>query len=180
MACKGSEKMKKYVRTILEWAGLIIVAWLISFAIRTFVFDTRIVPTGSMLPTIQLQDRVIFDKLFYRFNPLERGDIIMFQPPKASGESDDLVKRIVGLPGETLEVREGKVWINGKALEEPYLNQAPKYTYGPIEIPENAYVMFGDNRNNSKDSHIWGILPKENIEGRVIIRYWPLNRFGKI
>lgn len=172
--------MKKYVQTILEWAALIVVAWLISFAIRTFVFDTRIVPTGSMLPTIQLQDRVIFDKLFYRFGSLERGDIIMFTPPQGSGESDDLVKRIVGLPGESLEVREGKVWINGMVLEEPYLDQAPKYSYGPLKIPENAYIMFGDNRNNSKDAHIWGVLPKENIEGRVLLRYWPLDRFGKI
>jgi signal peptidase I len=172
--------MKKYFRTIIEWIGLIIVAWIISYAIRTFAFDTRIVPTGSMLPTIQLQDRVIFDKIFYHFDTLKRGDIIMFKPPMGSDESDDLVKRIIGLPGERLEVRAGKVWINDKALDEPYLNQAPNYTYGPMEIPDNAYFMMGDNRNNSKDSHIWGVLPKENIKGRVILRYWPLNGFGTL
>jgi signal peptidase I len=172
--------MSKLMKSILEWIALIVIAWLISFVIRMFIFDTRIVPTGSMLPTIQLEDRVIFDKLFYHFDTLERGDIIMFQPPPASGESDDLVKRIIGLPGETIEVREGKVWINGKALEEPYLNQAPKYTYGPIEIPEGTYFMMGDNRNNSKDSHIWGVLPKENIKGRVLLRYWPLKEFGVV
>ena len=164
----------------MEWITLIVIAWLISFGIRTFVFDTRIVPTGSMLPTIQLQDRIIFDKLFYRFDTLERGDIIMFQPQPAAEESDDLVKRIVGLPGELLEVRDGKVWIDEKELDEPYLTQAPKYLYGPIKIPEDSYIMFGDNRNNSKDSHIWGVLSKENIKGRVILRYWPLKQFGVI
>lgn len=172
--------MSKFFKSILEWIALIVAAWIISFAIRTFVFDTRIVPTGSMLPTIQLQDRVIFDKLFYHFDTLERGDIIMFSPPPAAEESEDLVKRIIGLPGERLEVKEGKVWINGKELDEPYLNQAPNYTYGPIDIPEDSYIMFGDNRNNSKDSHVWGLLPKENIKGRVILRYWPLKQFGVI
>lgn len=172
--------MNKHLKTVLEWGILLLIAWAISFAIRTFVFDTRIVPTGSMLPTIQLQDRVIFDKVFYRFDSLQRGDIIMFEAPPASGESDDLVKRIIGLPGETLEVREGKVWINGEALEEPYLAQIPNYEYGPVKIPEDSYIMLGDNRNNSKDSHVWGLLPQENIKGRLLVRYWPLSRLGTI
>lgn len=172
--------MNKHLKTVLEWGILLLIAWAISFAIRTFVFDTRIVPTGSMLPTIQLQDRVIFDKVFYRFDSLQRGDIIMFEAPPASGESDDLVKRIIGLPGETLEVREGKVWINGEALEEPYLAQIPNYEYGPVKIPEDSYIMLGDNRNNSKDSHVWGLLPQENIKGRLLVRYWPLSRLGAI
>jgi signal peptidase I len=177
---KGSDKMKKYLRTIYEWAALILIAWLLSFAIRTFLFDTRLVPTGSMLPTIQLNDRVIFDKLFYKFNTLERGDIVMFDPPEISGEKDDLVKRIIGLPGETLEVREGKVWINGEAIDEPYLREKPNYFFGPVEIPEDSYFVMGDNRNNSKDSHVWGFLPKENILGRVLVRYWPLDQFGTV
>ncbi|MEM5819174.1 MAG: signal peptidase I, partial [Desulfitobacterium hafniense] len=89
--------MKKYLRTILEWGILIVVAWVLSFGIRTYLIDTRIVPTGSMLPTIQLQDRLIFDKVFYKNKPLQRGDIIMFTAPEGSGEHDDLVKRIIGL-----------------------------------------------------------------------------------
>ncbi len=172
--------MKKYLRTILEWGILIVVAWVLSFGIRTYLIDTRIVPTGSMLPTIQLQDRLIFDKVFYKNKPLQRGDIIMFTAPEGSGEHDDLVKRIIGLPGDTLEVREGKVWINGEAIEEPYLKAAPEYEYGPIQIPEGAYLVFGDNRNNSKDSHVWGFVPEENIEGKVLLRYWPLERWGAL
>lgn len=172
--------MKKYLKTIFEWGMLLIIAWVISFGIRTFILDTRIVPTGSMLPTIQLQDRVIFDKMFFRFDRFERGDIVMFKAPPAAEESDDLVKRIIGLPGETLEVRDGKVWIDGVALEESYLNEVPAYTYGPVDIPQDSYFMMGDNRNNSKDSHVWGFLPKENIKGRVLVRYWPLERLGTI
>lgn len=172
--------MKKYLRTIMEWGLIIVIAWVLSFGIRTYVLDTRIVPTGSMLPTIQLQDRLIFDKLFYRYDKLERGDIIMFKAPEGSGEHDDLVKRIIGLPGETLEVREGKVWINGEALEEPYLNEMPEYELKPTNIPEHSYMVFGDNRNNSKDSHVWGFVPTANIEGRVLVRYWPLERWGAL
>jgi len=170
--------MKKYFRTIMEWAILIVIAWVLSFGIRTFIVDTRIVPTGSMLPTIQLQDRLIFDKVFYKSKPLQRGDIIMFTAPEGSGEKDDLVKRIIGLPGETLEVKEGKVWINGEPIEEPYLMEAPEYEYGPIAIPEGSYIVFGDNRNNSKDSHVWGFITEDKIKGKVLLRYWPLDRFG--
>ncbi|HHY25394.1 MAG TPA: signal peptidase I, partial [Desulfitobacterium dehalogenans] len=81
-------------------------------------------------------------------------------------------------PGETLEVREGKVWINGEPLEEPYLKEAPEYDYGPIQIPEQSYLVFGDNRNNSKDSHVWGFVPEKNIGGKVLVRYWPMERWG--
>lgn len=172
--------MKKYIRTILEWGLLILIAWVLSFGIRTFVIDTRIVPTGSMLPTIQLQDRLVFDKVLYKNKPFQRGDIVMFTAPEGSGENDDLVKRIIGLPGETLEVREGSVWINGEPIVEPYLKEAPEYEYGPTRIPEGSYLAFGDNRNNSKDSHVWGFVPEGNIEGKVLIRYWPMERWGTL
>ncbi|NMA68197.1 MAG: signal peptidase I [Desulfitobacterium sp.] len=172
--------MKKYIRTILEWGSLIVIAWMLSFGIRTFFLDTRIVPTGSMLPTIQLQDRLIFDKFFYRNQPLQRGDIVMLTAPEGSGETDDLVKRIIGLPGETIEIRDGQVFIDEIPIEEPYLKEPPDYEYGPVKIPEGMYVVLGDNRNNSKDSHVWGFVPEKNIQGKVLIRYWPLENWGKL
>ena len=171
---------KKLWREIIEWVLLLLLAWVISLVIRAYVLDTRIVPTGSMIPTIQLQDRLLVDKLFFKFSELKRGDIVVFHAPPAANESDDLVKRIIGLPGETLEVRDGMVWINGEALDEPYIYEQPDYLYGPEVIPDHSYFVMGDNRRNSKDSHFWGFLPEENITGRVIIRYWPLSDWGKL
>lgn len=169
---------KKLGREVLEWALLLLLAWVISSLVRVYILDTRIVPTGSMLPTIQLEDRLIVDKLFFKFSPLKRGDIVVFHAPPAANETDDLVKRIIGLPGETLEVRDGYVWINGEPLKESYILETPAYSYGPVSIPANSYFVMGDNRNNSKDSHFWGFLPKENITGKVVLRYWPLKSFG--
>ena len=105
---------------------------------------------------------------------------MVFHAPAAANEPDDLVKRIIGLPGEILAVHDGYVWINNQALNEPYTLEAPTYSYGPVTIPENSYFVMGDNRNNSKDSHFWGFLPKENITGKVMIRYWPFSSFGKL
>lgn len=171
---------KKLWREVLEWALLLLLAWVISSLVRAYVLDTRIVPTGSMIPTIQLQDRLIVDKLFFKFGELKRGDVVVFKAPPAAHESDDLVKRIIGLPGDKVEVSDGVVYINDQELYEPYLRESPQYNFGAFIIPEDSYFVLGDNRNNSKDSHIWGILPAENISGRVLIRYWPLNSFGKL
>lgn len=172
--------MKGIVRQAVEWGVLILAAWLISLVIRTYVIDTRVVPTGSMLPTIQLDDRLIVDKLFFRFSQIRRGDIVVFRAPPEAGEKEELVKRVIGLPGEKFEVRNGKVWINDRVLTEDYVLQPPDYRYGPVVIPANAYFVMGDNRRNSKDSHIWGFLPKNDITGRVLLRYWPLSSFGHL
>ncbi len=172
--------MKQIWREIGEWMVLLAIAWLASFLVRSYIVDTRVVPTGSMLPTIQLQDRLLVDKLFFKFTPLRRGDVVVFKAPPAADESDDLVKRIIGLPGETLAVHSGQVWINNQPLVEPYIAEPPNYTFGPVRIPAGAYFVMGDNRNNSKDSHVWGFLPEQNISGRVWLRYWPLNQFGHL
>lgn len=172
--------MKGFLKTLTEWVLIIIIAFLLSIVIRNYIVDTRIVPTGSMLPTIQLQDRLIVDRLFYKFDTLNRGDIIVFKAPETAYEDKDLVKRIIALPGEKVEVREGKVWIEGKSLNEPYVESAADYNYGPVTVPQDSYFVLGDNRTQSKDSHIWGFLPSKNILGRVWIRYWPLARFGPL
>ncbi|MDA8228852.1 MAG: signal peptidase I [Desulfitobacterium hafniense] len=172
--------MKSRLKSILEWAGLLVFALILSMVVRTFLLDTRIVPTGSMLPTIKLQDRLIVDKLAFKFNGIKRGDIVVFHAPPASGEKEDLVKRVIGLPGEKLEIKDGKVLINGVGLNEPYILEKPDYQYGPINVPEDSYFVLGDNRRRSNDSHMWGFLPKQNITGRVWVRYWPLNSFGAL
>jgi len=164
----------------MEWVFIIAIAFLLSIVIRTYVLDTRIVPTGSMLPTIQLQDRLIVDKFVYKFKPLERGDVIVFKAPDSADEDLDLVKRLIGLPGEEVQIKDGKVWIDGKCLNEPYVSSPPNYEYGPVVVPEGQYFFLGDNRNQSKDSHIWGFMPSENVLGRVWVRYWPLSGIGHL
>lgn len=172
--------MKGIMKSVLEWVVIIAVAFVLSVIIRNFIVDTRIVPTGSMLPTIQLQDRLIVDRLFYKYSTIKRGDILVFTAPEQAQEDLDLVKRVIGLPGEKVEIKNGKVYIEDKALNEPYIMAPPDYNYGPVTVPPNSYFMLGDNRRASKDSHIWGFLPADKILGRVWIRYWPLERFGSL
>lgn len=173
--------MKSFLKSMFEWVIIIGIAFLLSLIIRNYIIDTRIVPTGSMLPTIQLQDRLIVDRLFYKSGKIVRGDVIVFKATKEMVlEEEDLVKRVIGLPGEKLQVKNGLVYVNDKALNEPYTAAPPNYEYGPVTVPSNSYFMMGDNRNNSRDSHIWGFLPEKSIIGRVWIRYWPLNSFGSL
>jgi len=143
------------------------------------VVEASIIPTGSMLPTIQLQDRVIVDKLLFKLSEIKKGDIIVFNPLSEVDTSGvPWIKRIIGLPGEKVEIKGGKVIIDGTELNEPYEMEKPDYSFGPIVVLENSYFVLGDNRNNSLDSHYWGVLPAENIIGKASLRYWPLNRLG--
>lgn len=171
---------KSFTKSFLEIAEIIIIALVLSWILRTFVVQANVIPTPSMLPTIQEQDRVLVDKLVFKWTGLHRDDIIVFLPPPKAHSKEDFIKRIIGLPGETLAIKNGKVYINGTALKEPFELQPPDYSYGPVTIPANSYFVMGDNRNNSDDSHAWGFLPKQNIIGRAFIRYWPLTRFGPI
>ncbi|HWJ02687.1 MAG TPA: signal peptidase I [Verrucomicrobiae bacterium] len=165
-------------RSILEVVEIVVIALILSWVLRTFVVEARVIPTGSMLNTIQLQDRIVVDKLFFKWSEIKRGDIVVFHPPERAGSKDDFIKRVIGLPGETIEIKNQKVYINDKPLDESYILEKPRYTYGPQTIPDNQYFVMGDNRNNSADSHEWGMLPAGNITGRTLFRYWPLDRFG--
>jgi signal peptidase I len=172
----------------LELAAMLTSVFLV-FGIRLFVAETRFIPSGSMLPTLQIDDRLIIDKLIYRFHPPQRGDIIIFTPPdsvdaympaKRSGRKDAFIKRIVGVPGDRIEVAKGKLIINGKALTESYIQEPPNYTLQITQVPNDAYFVLGDNRNNALDSHIWGFVPRDNIIGKATKRYWPFDRAGAL
>jgi len=165
---------------IKEFVIIVGMAVVLAFLLKSYVIDSRVVPSSSMYPTVQIGDRFIISKLAYIRSDPGRGDIICFDPPPEMPRKDELLKRVIGLPGETLEVRDGRVYIDGKGLVEPYLAEKPRYNYGPIEIPEDCYFMMGDNRNLSTDSHLWNnpFIHKAAIEGKVLFRYWPLNRFG--
>jgi signal peptidase I len=156
---------------------------ILALGIRTFVAEARYIPSGSMLPTLEINDRLIIDKLGYHFKDPQRGDIVVFSPTPALQEQnfkDAFIKRVIGLPGDKVEVKEGKVYVNDQALQEQYIEAAPDYQYGPVVVPENNYLVLGDNRNNSYDSHYWGFVPRENIIGQAVVRFWPFNRIGSL
>lgn len=172
-------KDRKLIKDILE---VIVPAIILFLVVRTFIFEVRIVPSGSMSPTIIENDRFIAGKVTLKFRAPRRGEILVFKPPASAQFSTDYVKRVIGLPGETWEMREGAVYINGERLEEPYLPKNVKIygNFSPVKIPEDHYFMMGDNRNSSEDSRYWGFMPARNIRGRAVFRLWPLNRFGAI
>ena len=151
--------------------------------LRKFVAEARYIPAGSMLPTLQINDRLLIDKWSYRFQPPQRGDIVVFSPTetlKQQNVKDALIKRVIGLPGEKVEVKKGQVYINDRPLDENYIADSPKYQFGPVKVPPNSYFVLGDNRNNSYDSHYWGFVPRENIIGKASKRFWPLKSSGAI
>jgi signal peptidase I len=168
----------------------------LALGIRSFVAEARYIPSGSMLPTLQINDRLIIDKISYRVTNPVRGDIVVFNPTaQLEKEKDDdgkqkfneaFIKRVIGLPGDKIDVKGGKVYINGKVITEKYLGEAPQYNWSSTEltpdgiVPEGHYLVLGDNRNNSYDSHYWGFVPKEKIVGKATVRFWPINRAGGI
>ncbi|MEQ9235131.1 signal peptidase I [Coleofasciculus sp. E2-BRE-01] len=155
----------------------------LAIGIRSFVAEARYIPSGSMEPTLQINDRLIIDKISYNFRQPQRGDIVVFSPTDALKQQnfkDAFIKRVIGLPGETVEVKGGRVYVNDQALREQYIEEEPEYSYGPVTVPEDNYLVLGDNRNNSYDSHYWGFVPRDNIIGRAIVRFWPLNRVGEV
>jgi signal peptidase I len=167
----------------LEWVGLIIGAIVIALLLKTFLFQAFYIPSESMMPTLEKNDRVLVNKLSYKLHDVHRGDIVVFKaPPGVDPGVKDLVKRVIGLPGDTIEGRnDGFVYINGAKLEEKWLPEGEKTEPGfaPVTVPADSYFVMGDNRGNSKDSRFFKPTPfikEEDIVGRVFLRIWPLNR----
>lgn len=176
-----AESEKSTGRYILELIEIVLIAFALSWVLRTYVVEARLIPSGSMLPTIQLQDRVIVDKFFFKmFDHIRRGDIVVFHPPASAHATEDFIKRVIGLPGDKVEIRNHITYVNGQPLYEPYLKEKPKSDFGPVIVPQDSLFVMGDNRNNSDDSREWGFLPIKNVTGRTLFRYWPLERFGAL
>ena len=172
-----------------SWLGelgrTIALSVILALGIRTFVAEARWIPSESMVPTLQVYDKLIVDKLSYHFTNPQRGDIVVFSPTdnimrENPNLKDAFIKRVVGLPGEKVEVKGGRVYINDQPLRENYIEALPQYKYGPATVPPNSYLVLGDNRNNSYDSHFWGFVPHDKIIGRAIVRFWPPNRVGEL
>ncbi len=166
---------KSVIKEVRDYVFLIILAFVLAFLMNKFVYANAEVPTGSMIPVVQPDDRLIVNRLAYLFEEPKRGDIVMFINP--DDESENYLKRIIGLPGEKLEIKDGLVYINGsdKPLSEPYINDSPKGNYGPYNVPEGCYFMLGDNRDESKDARFWDntYVKKEKIVGKAWLKYYP-------
>jgi signal peptidase I len=168
-----------------ENLGIVAIALVITLIVRLFIAEPRFIPSDSMVPTLSIGDRLVVEKVSYRLHPPEHGDVIVFQAPEpliAQGfkPSEALIKRVIGLPGEQIEVKDGKVWVDQEPQTEPYIAERPNYQMLPFTVPDGAVFVMGDNRNNSNDSHVWGALPQRNIIGRAIFRFWPLDQFGSV
>ena len=138
-----------------------------------------------MIPTLHTGDRLVVEKVSYHFHPPHTGDIVVFEPPEqlqSLGYRKDqvFIKRIIGKPGDLVRVNNSKVYINDRPLSEDYIAEPPDYQLVSVKVPEAEFFVMGDNRNDSNDSHIWGFLPKQNIIGRAIFRFWPFDRIGSI
>ncbi len=156
------------------------VAVLFCFFLITFVAQAFRVQGTSMLPLLQDGERIIVNKFIYRFHPIERGDVVVFWYPRDPAVS--FIKRVLGLPGDTVEIRSGQLVVNGQAVREDYL--APRFrdedSFAPTVVKKGYYFVLGDHRNSSNDSRSWGEVPEKYIYGRAVYRFWPVSKLGSI
>ena len=184
---------KKTRKSILEWVVVIVGAVGLALIIKAFLFQAYYIPSPSMNPTLFEGDRILVNKLSYKLHSVNRGDLIVFDTPEASGE-DDLIKRVIGLPGEFVNVEEERIEIDGGLLLEPYLPLSsniksfatpvncvnrPNENYG-CRIPDDHVFVMGDNRSNSRDSRFFGPVPIEDVKGRAFIRVWPIGDIKRL
>lgn len=198
-AAEDDNEKKRAARSFWkELPILILIALIVAVLIKAFLFQAFFIPSGSMLETLQIDDRVLVNKLSYRFSDPDRADVIVFDRNGRTSESvpsrvvrnvaeavglstpeSDLIKRVIGLPGETIEIRNSGVLIDGVAIDEPYLEPGIFMgDYGPELVPEDSYFVMGDNRNQSRDSRFDGPVERDQIVGRAFVIIWPPSRWG--
>lgn len=196
MKKKGYTIMNKNVvkSQLREWTESIIIAVILALIIRTFMVQAFKIPSGSMIPTFEVGDRIFVSKLIYGpkvpfinmrlpgFRKPERGDIMVFISPEAPKK--DFVKRLIAFGGETVEIKEGNIYVDGKIIDQPASIRSVYYynrgEYGKenetVRVPRDSYFVLGDNSSSSRDSRYWGFVPKDNVIGKVVLIYWPLHR----
>ena len=168
METQPSEKRSRFpLRGVLITLAIAVVIYLMA---QVTMQSVKVVG-ASMEPSLHNSQYLVVSKAAYWFHSPRRGDVIVFHSPQDSGQ--DVIKRVIGLPGETVEIKGGKVYIDGTPLEEPYIAEEPSYNLPPQKVPEDCYFVLGDNRNHSSDSHVWGMVPEDNIVGKAWICYWP-------
>jgi signal peptidase I len=164
---------------VIEFLVILLVSFALVFGfVRPFVVEAFYIPSESMTPTLRVGDRVLVNKFIYRFEEPERGDIVVFESVEGGGE--DLIKRVVGVPGDEISVRGGRLLVNREPQRERYVNKKfpDSSSSAPTTVPQDHVFVMGDNRANSRDSRYFGTVPEQKIEGEAFLRFWPLDRFG--
>ncbi|MBR1419995.1 MAG: signal peptidase I [Selenomonadaceae bacterium] len=168
------------VEEVKDWAISIIVAIALAFLIRTFIVELYIVDGPSMRPTLENHERLVVNKFIYNFHEPERGDVLVFRYPR--DPSRDFIKRVIALPGDTIEIKDGQVFVNDQLQNETYILEKTRTEYPKAKIPEGTIFVMGDNRNNSEDSRFSdvGFVPFNLIKGKAILIFWPLDDFKSL
>jgi signal peptidase I len=183
-APKPAPAKSSVARQIIEFVATIAIAFLVAQAVRTWVVQPYVVPTGSMLPTIQLGDQVLANKFVFRFRSPQKGDIVVFDNPMPQPGEETLIKRVIAVGGQSVDVKGGKVLIDGVALDEYYTYGQPSDKLAnsriefPVNIPQGYLWLMGDNRTSSQDSRYFGPVAISAVHGQAFFTYWPLSRFG--
>lgn len=180
--------------TVADWAITIAIAVGVVLLVKSYVVNPYRIPSSSMEPTFHCtgmpgclggaNDRVLANRFIWHFSDPKRGDVVVFEAPEEAaqkcGQGGTYVKRIIALPGETVSATEGRVFVDGRQLDEPYLREGHRFTddFGPVTLRDDEYWMMGDNRDMSCDSRRWGAVPRERLVGPVFFVYWPLSRIG--
>lgn len=167
-------------RNALEWAVVLVGAVLVALVLRAALFQAFWIPSESMETTLLINDRVLVNKLSYKLHDVHRGDVVVFvRREDEPGQYRDLIKRVVGLPGDTVQARDNVVSVNGSTMVEPYLDPGITTSdFGPVVVPEDQIFVMGDNRNDSYDSRNFGTIEEDRIVGRAFVLFWPVNRVG--
>ncbi|HHT51385.1 MAG TPA: signal peptidase I [Eubacteriaceae bacterium] len=167
--------MKKWLK---DWLPSLFIALILSFILQNYIAQAVTIPSESMIPTLNINDKLIINKLI-KPEDLEYGDIVVFYSPVTKGER--YIKRLIGIGGDTIEIKNGYLYRNGERIHEPYLVKSIDYEFGPVLVPEDNYFFLGDNRNSSYDSHLWPypFIEKEKLIGKAVFRYYPFSRVKK-
>ena len=173
-----SNSKKSLMPGLRVWIRDLVFSLAIAGIVIVFLYQPVKVEGISMMPRLTDQERVFINKFIYRFEPIHRGDVVVFQLPADPAKS--YIKRVIGLPGEVVKLTQGEVFIDGQALDEPYI--LPEYrslqSYGPIRVPPGEFFVLGDRRNSSNDSRSWGTVSSSLVYGKAVFVYWPINRLG--
>ncbi len=179
-----SAKQKANMR---EQAESLLTAFILALMILTFVARAFKIPSGSMIPTLKVGDKIFVNRFIYNFRGPQRGDVIVFIYPGGENHRKDYIKRVIGLPGDIVEIRDPDIYINGELLREPrivretgYQSKNTPYGQGEIKVPDDALYVLGDNSRSSRDSRTWGFVPLSHIKGKAFLIYWPPSRMGRI
>ena len=165
----------QFLYFILDSVETLLIALFFALIIRQFIIQTSLIPSGSMIPTMKVNDRLFVNKFIYRFTSPKNGDIVVFKSP--TGDGKDYVKRCIGVPGDTISIKKGFVFVNNKPLILSGVLIQRDYTASEtVKVPPNSYYVLGDNRAFSSDSRVWGFVPEKNLLGKALFTFWPLDR----